>query len=233
MNTYGARITKQRTRICVSFPLAFHIETQNRYFFAKTGENRGNNRNGKRGLYMDFYRLKAQKANGGELDFNTLKGKVLLIVNTATGCGFTPQYEELEALYRKYHAKGLEILDFPCDQFGHQAPGSDEEIRAFCTAKYQTSFEQLKKTEVNGENASPVWKHLKEHSPEEYIKGLGHKASMKAVEALSPTCKDEKDIKWNFTKFLVDRNGKVAYRYAPVEKPSVMEKDLVKLLNQK
>ena len=179
---------------------------------------------------MNLYDFKAEKPNGEELDLKTLKGKVILVVNTATGCGFTPQYEELEKLYEKYHDNGLEILDFPCDQFGHQAPGSDEQIREFCTAKYQTSFEQLKKTEVNGKDASEVWKYIKEHSPKEYIKGVAHKASMKAVEAVSPTCKDKNDIKWNFTKFLIDRNGNVVYRYSPVEKPSVMEKDIVELL---
>ena len=179
---------------------------------------------------MSFYDLKAEKTDGGKLDFNTLKGKVVLIVNTATGCGFTPQYEEMETLYKKYRDQGFEILDFPCDQFGHQAPGSDDEIREFCTTKYQTSFDQLKKTEVNGENASEIWKYLKENSPKEYIKGMAHKASMKAVETMSTTCKNENDIKWNFTKFLVDRNGNVMYRYSPIEKPSVMEENLVQLL---
>ena len=101
---------------------------------------------------MNIYDLKAIKRDGSELKLSDLKGKVLLIVNTATGCGFTPQYEALETLYKKYHEQGLEILDFPCDQFGHQAPGNDDEIHEFCTAKYQTTFDQLKKIEVNGEN---------------------------------------------------------------------------------
>ncbi|MCQ2440853.1 MAG: glutathione peroxidase [Clostridia bacterium] len=179
---------------------------------------------------MNIYDLKAQKRNGETLNFNDFKGKVLLIVNTATGCGFTPQYEALENLYKKYKDKGLEILDFPCDQFGHQAPGSDSEIHDFCVAKYKTSFDQLKKVDVNGENADSVWKYLKENSPDEYIKGTAHKLSMKAVEKMSTTHKEPNDIKWNFTKFLVDKNGKVAFRYSPIEKPDAMEKDIVNLL---
>ena len=109
-----------------------------------------------------IYDYKVKKRDGEELDLATLKGKVLLIVNTATGCGFTPQYEGIEKLYEELHEKGLEVLDFPCDQFGHQAPGDDEEIHAFCTAKYQTKFDQLKKCEVNGDKAEPVWVFLKE-----------------------------------------------------------------------
>ena len=179
---------------------------------------------------MNIYDFKAEKNDGCVLDFQDLKDKILLIVNTATGCGFTPQYEALERLYRKYHKAGLEILDFPCDQFGHQAPGDDNEIHEFCTVKYKTSFPRFKKTEVNGENASPIWKFLKENSPEEYIKGTAHKMSMKAIEKISGTYKNKNDIKWNFTKFLLDKNGFPVNRYSPVESPDVMEKDIVKLL---
>ncbi len=179
---------------------------------------------------MNIYDLKVEKSNGKMLDLSALKGKVLLIVNTATGCGFTPQYEALEELYKKYHDKGLEILDFPCNQFGHQAPGSDEEIHEFCTSKYQTTFEQFKKIEVNGENASPLFNYLKENAPLEYIKGIGHKASMKAIEKMSTTCKNKNDIKWNFTKFLVDKNGNVVSRISPIESPMVLENDIDKLL---
>ena len=108
-----------------------------------------------------IYKFTAKGRNGTSLDLASLKGKVLLIVNTATGCGFTPQYAGLETLYAKYHGKGLEILDFPCDQFGHQAPGSDDEIHQFCALKYNTSFDQLAKIEVNGPNADPIYKFLK------------------------------------------------------------------------
>ncbi len=179
---------------------------------------------------MNIYDLKAEKRDGELLDLSSLKGKVLLIVNTATGCGFTPQYEALENLYKKYNSKGLEILDFPCDQFGHQAPGGDDEIHEFCVAKYNISFDQLKKIEVNGENACDIFKYLKENSPKEYIKGIGHKTSMKAIEKISKTFKEENDIRWNFTKFLVDRNGKVVSRYSPIENPNSMEHDIINLL---
>ena len=118
--------------------------------------------NQKENTKMDtIYQFTAKGRNGTSLDLASLKGKVLLIVNTATGCGFTPQYEGLEKLYGKYHDKGLEILDFPCDQFGHQAPGSDDEIHQFCTLKYNTSFDQFAKIEVNGPNADPIYKFLK------------------------------------------------------------------------
>ncbi len=179
---------------------------------------------------MNIYDFKVEKRNGELLDLSSLKGKVILVVNTATGCGFTPQYESLENLYKKYHDKGLEILDFPCDQFGHQAPGSDDEIHEFCTAKYQTTFDQLKKTLVNGEEANDFWKYLKDNSPEEYIKGFAHKTSMKAVEKISTTCKNKNDIKWNFTKFLIDKNGNVVSRYSPIENPNIMETEIVNLL---
>lgn len=179
---------------------------------------------------MNIYDFKAEKNDGEIMDFENLKGKVLLIVNTATGCGFTPQYEVLERLYQKYKSKGFEILDFPCNQFGHQAPGDDKEIHEFCTVKYKTSFPRFKKTDVNGENASPIWKFLKENSPEEYIKGTAHKLSMKAVAQMSTSYKNKNDIKWNFTKFLLDKNGLPVFRYSPVERPDVIEKDIIELL---
>ena len=179
---------------------------------------------------MNIYDFKATKNDGEILDFKSLEGKVLLIVNTATGCGFTPQYEALEKLYKKYNSSGFEILDFPCDQFGHQAPGDDREIHEFCTLKYKTSFIRFKKAEVNGENASPIWKFLKENSPEEYIKGTAHKLSMKAIEKMSNTFKFKNDIKWNFTKFLLDKNGMPVYRYSPIENPEIIAKDIEGLL---
>lgn len=179
---------------------------------------------------MNIFDLKAEKNNGETLDFSELKDKVLLIVNTATGCGFTPQYKSLERIYRKYKSSGFEILDFPCDQFGHQAPGNDNEIHEFCTVKYKTSFLRFKKTDVNGQNASLVWKFLKDNSPEEYIKGIAHKLSMKAVEKTSGSYKQKNDIKWNFTKFLLDKSGMPVYRYSPIESPDIIEKDIIKLL---
>ncbi|MBQ6355404.1 glutathione peroxidase [Candidatus Saccharibacteria bacterium] len=158
---------------------------------------------------MSIYDYKVKNRKGEDVSLADFKGKVLLIVNTATGCGFTPQYEGLEKLYEKYHDKGLEILDFPCNQFGHQAPGSDSEIHEFCTAKYKTQFDQFAKIEVNGDKADPLYDFLKEQKPGK----LG------------------KAIKWNFTKFLVDKNGNVMKRYAPTVEPEKIEGEIKELLN--
>lgn len=156
---------------------------------------------------MSIYDFTVKNRKGEDIKMSDFKGKVLLIVNTATGCGFTPQYEGLESLYKKYHNDGLEILDFPCNQFGHQAPGSDEEIHQFCTLKYDTTFDQLAKIKVNGPSADPLWKYLKSEK-----KGF---------------------IKWNFTKFLISRDGKVIARFAPITKPEEVENDIIKLLKEK
>ena len=136
---------------------------------------------------MSLYDFKVKNNKGSEVSLSEYKGKVLLIVNTATGCGFTPQYDGLQDLYEKYKDSGLEILDFPCDQFGHQAPGSDEEIANFCTGRFGITFPQFSKIEVNGKNASPLYDWLKSQKS-----GILGKA-----------------IKWNFTKFLIDKNGNV------------------------
>lgn len=138
------------------------------------------------------------------------KGKVLLIVNVASKCGFTPQYEGLEKLYKKFKDKGFEILAFPCNQFGNQEPGTNEEIKTFCSTKYNVTFRLFDKIEVNGPNTHPLYKFLKDAKP-----GL----------------MGSKDIKWNFTKFLIDRNGNVIERYAPQTTPESIEKDIEKLLN--
>ena len=157
---------------------------------------------------MNIYDFKVRDAKGVEVPMAEYQGKVLLIVNTATGCGFTPQYEGLQKLYDKYRDKGLEILDFPCNQFGHQAPGTEEEIQQFCTLKYKTTFPLFAKIDVNGKDADPLFRYLKS------VKGgfLGD------------------DIKWNFTKFLISRDGTVVERYAPVTKPEKIESDILKLL---
>ena len=157
---------------------------------------------------MSIYDFKVLDAKGEEVPMTDYKGKVLLIVNTATGCGFTSQYEGLQKLYDKYKEKGLEILDFPCNQFGHQAPGTEEEIQEFCTLKYKTTFPLFAKIDVNGKSADPLYNYLKKQ------KGgfLGN------------------DIKWNFTKFLVTRDGAVIERYAPMTKPENIEADILKLL---
>lgn len=179
---------------------------------------------------MAIYDYTVKNRKGEDVSLSQFKEKVLLIVNTATGCGFTPQYEGLEKLYKEYHDKGLEILDFPCNQFGNQAPGSDDEIHEFCTLKYNTTFNQFAKVDVNGENESPVFAYLKEQMPTEEVTGLKNKMAMKAIEKISTTAKKDGDIKWNFTKFLVNKEGVVVARFAPTDTPEQIEESIKKLL---
>lgn len=178
---------------------------------------------------MEIYDLTVKNRKGEDVSLSDFKDKVLLIVNTATGCGFTPQYEGLEKLYKKYHEQGLEILDFPCDQFGHQAPGTDEEIHQFCTAKYNTSFDQLKKVEVNGENESDLFKYLKS---KQGFKGfdLKGKILIPIVKKMDSNYKDNPDIKWNFTKFLVDKQGNVVERFESTVAPEKIDAEIAKLI---
>jgi glutathione peroxidase len=157
---------------------------------------------------MNIYDFSVRDIKGQDISLQCFKEKVLLIVNTATGCGFTPQYTGLQKLYDDYQAKGFEILDFPCNQFGHQAPGTEDEINNFCTLNYHTTFPRFAKIEVNGENEHPLYKYLKSQQ-----KGI-------------LTAK----IKWNFTKFLVDRKGNVMGRFAPTEKPEKLVNEIKKLL---
>lgn len=155
-----------------------------------------------------IYDFIVKDKNGLDVKLEKYKGKVLLIVNTATRCGFTPQYDGLEKLYEKYKDKGFEILDFPCNQFKNQAPEDDKEIDSFCTLNFGTKFDRFQKIDVNGENEDPLYTFLKKE--ESGI--LGEK------------------IKWNFTKFLIDRDGKVVKRFAPTTKPEKIEKDIERLL---
>ena len=179
---------------------------------------------------MSIYDNKVKNRKDELVSLEDYKGKVLIIVNTATGCGFTPQYEGLEKLYKEYHDNGLEILDFPCNQFGNQAPGTDDEIHEFCTLKYNTSFDQFAKVDVNGENEISLYTFLKNAIANDEIDGVKNKMAMKAVEKISKTYKEKKDIKWNFTKFLVDREGNVVGRYSPTFKPEDMEEKIKELL---
>ena len=179
---------------------------------------------------MSIYDYTVKNRSGEDVSISDYKGKVLIIVNTATGCGLTPQYESLENLYKKYHDQGLEILDFPCNQFGSQAPGSDDEIHQFCQFKYNTSFDQFSKIDVNGENECPLYTYIKNEIKEDVIDGMKNKIAMKAIDKISTTCKKEGDIKWNFTKFLVDRNGNVVQRYSPTFKPEDMEEKIKELI---
>ena len=165
---------------------------------------------------MSLYDYAVKDRTGNEVSLEQYRGKVVLVVNTATGCGFTPQYKELEEMYEKYHDQGLEILDIPCNQFAGQTPGTDEEIHEFCTLRYNTQFPQMKKSEVNGENELPLYTWLKSQKG---FAGFGHGPMALAMSAmLKKIDKDYKtnpDIKWNFTKFVVDRSGNVVERFEP------------------
>ena len=178
-----------------------------------------------------IYDFKIKNRKGEEISMGDYKGKVLLIVNTATGCGFTPQYEGIEKIYEELHDKGFEVLDFPCNQFGHQAPGDNDEIHEFCTAKYKTQFDQLDKVEVNGDEASPLWVYLKEEISEDpEPKGMKNKLAMKAISKMPGVSKEKGFIKWNFTKFLVDRDGKVVGRFGPTDIPADFEAKIKELI---
>ncbi len=165
-----------------------------------------------------FYDYSVPMPKGGELSMADFKGKVVLVVNTATGCGFTPQYKDIEAMYEKYHDKGLEVLDVPCNQFAGQTPGSDDEIHEFCTLKYKTQFPQMKKSDINGENALPLFTFLKSKQGFHGF-GKGPKALImdQMLKKIDKDYKNNPDIKWNFTKFLVDRNGEVIARFEPMD----------------
>lgn len=175
---------------------------------------------------MKIYDTNVKAISGEDILLEKYKGKVLLIVNTATGCGFTPQYEGLQALYLKYKDKGFEVLDFPCNQFLGQAPGTDQDIKNFCTLKYNTTFETFSKIKVNGKEASPLFKYLKEVAPCDGINKIDCSKSSKVKKCPFKSNK----IKWNFTKFLVDKEGNVMARYAPNVKPLAIEDDIKCLL---
>ncbi len=159
---------------------------------------------------MSIYDLTVKDAKGNDVSLSEYKGKVLMIVNTATGCGFTPQYSGLQDLYEKYGGKDFEILDFPCNQFGNQAPGTAEEIGSFCTGRFGITFKQFAKVDVNGENESPLFTWLKKQKS-----GLGGSK-----------------IKWNFSKFLVNKNGEVAGRYGSAKTPEALDKEIAKLIGE-
>lgn len=174
----------------------------------------------------------ASVSNSGEtVQFSDYKGKVLLIVNTASKCGFTPQYDGLEALYQKYKDNGLVVIGFPCDQFGHQEPGTNEEIAEFCRLNHGVTFPLMAKVEVNGENADPVFKWLYTEKP---FAGFGDGETALFMDQMlsrqDAGYASNPDIKWNFTKFLIDREGKVVARYEPTVIPEQLEADIERLL---
>ena len=175
---------------------------------------------------MNIYDFSVQARDGSEVSLSAYKGKVLLIVNTATGCGFTPQYDELQELYETCRDRGLEILDFPCNQFGEQAPGNDEEIHTFCTGRFGITFPQFSKIKVLGEDAIPLYKWLSENSK---FEGFGMSPMGLAMNGIAKRMdKDFKkngNVKWNFTKLLISRDGELLARFEPtVAMKTVMEK---------
>ena len=177
-----------------------------------------------------IYDFKALNNKGIDFDFAQFEGKVLMIVNTASKCGFTPQYDGLEALYQKYRDQGFVIVGFPCDQFAHQEPGSDEQIAEFCRINHGVTFPLMKKIDVNGPNADPIFEYLKDAAPVEEYKGLKAKATRTMLKGISKSVEKDSDILWNFTKFLINRDGTVVKRFPPVTTPEAMEDDIKAML---
>ena len=182
---------------------------------------------------MNIYDFTAEDANGGQVSLKDYEGKVILVINSATECGFTPQYDSLQDLYEKYEGEGFVILDFPCDQFGHQAPGSNEEIVSFCDSTYGITFPIFSKIEVNGDNANPLYTYLKSQKgfagfdPEHPLTPMLESA----LERTDPNYREHSDIKWNFTKFLIDREGNVVERFEPTTDMAVVRGRVEALLN--
>ena len=190
------------------------------------------NKGAKERKMTTIYDFSLTDAQGNDVSLSEYKGKVLLVVNTATKCGFTPQYEKLEEMYRNMRAEGFEIIDIPCNQFGGQAPGSDEEIHEFCTMKFGVEFPQFKKSDVNGADELPLYTFLKQqkgfagfdanHKLTPILEGMFDKAT--------PDWRKSNDIKWNFTKFLIDREGHVVARFEPTHDIKDIEKQIEQLL---
>jgi len=180
---------------------------------------------------MSIYDFTVKAQDGSDVSMADYKGKVLLIVNTATGCGFTPQYSELQALYDEYHEDGFEILDFPCNQFANQAPGNDEEIHLFCEGRFGITFPQFSKIDVNGENAIPLYLWLEDNTE---FKGFGKNPAAlmlgPVVKKMDKDYKKNSKIKWNFTKFLIDREGNIVERYEPMESMKKIKEKVGELL---
>ena len=180
---------------------------------------------------MSLYDYTVKDRKGNEVSLEQYRDKVVLVVNTATGCGFTPQYKELEEMYEKYHDQGLEILDIPCNQFAGQTPGTDEEIHEFCTLRFNTQFAQMKKSDVNGENELPLYTWLKSQKGfEGFGKGPMALAMSAMLKKLDKDYKNNPNIKWNFTKFLVDREGNVVARFEPTANMTKVEEAVAALL---
>lgn len=179
---------------------------------------------------MKIYDFTIKNLEGKDVSLSKYKNKVLLIVNTATGCGFAPQFDSLEVLYKKYKDKGFEVLNFPCNQFANQEPGNDEEIQKTCALKHETTYEQFSKIEVNGENEIPLYTYLKKEKGFKTIPGLKGKLLSLAIKAQDKDYKNNNDIKWNFTKFLIDRQGNVVERFESTVTPEEIDKYISKII---
>ena len=177
-----------------------------------------------------IYDFKALTSKGKEIDFSQFEGKVLLIVNTASKCGFTPQFEGLEELNKKYKDRGLVVIGFPCNQFKEQDPGTDSQIEEFCLLNYGVTFQIMKKTDVNGAAAEPIFEYLKAQAPTEEYHGLKAKATQVMLKKISKSVEKDSDILWNFTKFLISKDGETIKRYAPTTDPKDFEKDIEEML---
>ncbi|MCR5388536.1 MAG: glutathione peroxidase [Lachnospiraceae bacterium] len=179
---------------------------------------------------MNAFDFTVKAQDGSDVELSQFKGKVLLIVNTATGCGFTPQYTELQEMYEEFGKDGLEILDFPCNQFGEQTPGSDEEVHDFCTGRYGITFPQYSKIDVNGENAIPLFKWITENTKFEGFNGPMGLVLSPIVKKMDKDYKNNGNIKWNFTKILINKDGEIVARYEPtadIKKISAKVKELL------
>ncbi len=182
---------------------------------------------------MGIYDYKVTKPDGTEVSLSDYKGKVIIIVNTATGCGFTPHYKDLEDMYEEFHDRGLEIIDVPCNQFAGQTPGTDDEIHQFCTLRYNTQFLQMKKSDVNGENELPLFGYLKSQKGfEGFGKGSSALAMGIMLQKIDKDYKNNPEIKWNFTKFIVDRQGNVAARFEPTANMKEVRAFVETLINE-
>lgn len=180
---------------------------------------------------MSIYDYKLVDGQGNEVSMKDYEGKVVLVVNTATGCGFTPQCKDIEAIYEKFHDQGLEVIDIPCNQFAGQAPESDEEIHEFCQLHYNTQFPQMKKSDVNGENELPIYTFLKSQKGfEGFGKGPKALAMSAMLKKIDKNYKNTSDIKWNFTKFLVNRSGEVVARFEPTQKMTDVKEAVAALI---
>lgn len=179
---------------------------------------------------MNIYDFTVKAMDGSDVDLSQYRGKVTLVVNTATGCGFTPQYKDLQEIYDELKDKGFDILDFPCNQFADQAPGTDDEIHTFCTGRFGITFPQFAKIDVNGENADPLWKYITSNTKFEGFDGPAKLMLSPIVKKMDKDYKNNGNIKWNFTKFLVDKEGNIAARFEPTKDMKEVREAIVALL---